>query len=223
MGALSLSGLWRRITRRTRSWLKTLSQPITPARRLPGPLRPVCWSGPRPRTRRRGAAWSRSTDRWSTARAVGLNDNASDNVVPEVFLAVAQHIGRFHHRDYGSFRAWLATIARHKIADLFRNRGNEAVARGGTAAQQGMLEIPDESLPSTAPQGQETPWHRCLELVRGEFEPQSWQVFWRVAVDGQPPAEVAAELNLSVGAVYKAKARVLHRVRKELRDLEGLN
>ena len=157
--------------------------------------------------------------RW--ARCSGLADAEADDIVQEVFVAVSRHVAGFRRQDPGdSFHAWLATITRHKIADLGRRR-EQALAQGGTAAQQRLLEIPEDSLPTTCHQGHETLWHRCLELVRAEFEPCTWQAFWRVAVDGQAPAEVAAELGMNVCAVYKAKSRVLRRAREELAGMEG--
>jgi RNA polymerase sigma-70 factor (ECF subfamily) len=56
--------------------------------------------------------------------------------------------------------------------------------------------------------------------VRGEFEPRTWQAFWKTAVDGRPVKDVADELGMSPGAVRVAKSRVLHRLRDELGDLQ---
>ena len=42
--------------------------------------------------------------------------------------------------------------------------------------------------------------------------------FWRTAVDGHAPTDVAADLGLSVNAVYVAKARLLRRLRAEYGD-----
>jgi RNA polymerase sigma-70 factor (ECF subfamily) len=42
-------------------------------------------------------------------------------------------------------------------------------------------------------------------------------------VDGCTPDEVAAELSLSRWAVYKARSRVLQRLRTELEGLENLD
>ncbi len=58
---------------------------------------------------------------------------------------------------------------------------------------------------------------RALDQVRAEFEDRSWQAFWRVAVDGRRAADVAAELKISVNAVYVARSRILRR----LRDILG--
>jgi RNA polymerase sigma-70 factor (ECF subfamily) len=60
---------------------------------------------------------------------------------------------------------------------------------------------------------------RALELVRMEFEVGTWEAVCLVLVAGQSPAEVAERLGMSTNAVYKAKARVMRRVREKLGDL----
>jgi RNA polymerase sigma-70 factor (ECF subfamily) len=59
---------------------------------------------------------------------------------------------------------------------------------------------------------------RALELVRSKFEARTWRAFWRVAVEGQAPAEIAADLGMTAAAVRKAKSRVLLRLREEIGD-----
>ena len=59
----------------------------------------------------------------------------------------------------------------------------------------------------------------ALELVRGEFEPQTWTAFWRCAMDGDAAADIATEMGVSPAAVRKAKSRVLLRLRQEVGDL----
>jgi RNA polymerase sigma-70 factor (ECF subfamily) len=61
---------------------------------------------------------------------------------------------------------------------------------------------------------------RCLlDLVEQEFEPKTFRAFRRLTLDGATGAEVAAELGLSVGAVYVAKTRVMRRIREEAAGL----
>jgi RNA polymerase sigma-70 factor (ECF subfamily) len=55
--------------------------------------------------------------------------------------------------------------------------------------------------------------------VRGDFQESTWQAFWLTAVEGQAPTQVAADLNLSVAAVYLAKSRVMARLKERVRDL----
>lgn len=59
---------------------------------------------------------------------------------------------------------------------------------------------------------------RVLDAVRAEFEPRTWEAFWRIVVDEQSPADVAAAMGMTLPAVYKAKSRVLQRLRRELAD-----
>ena len=59
---------------------------------------------------------------------------------------------------------------------------------------------------------------RALELMKADF-PDSWQACWEVVVENRSPAEVAAQLGISVGAVNAAKFRVLTRLREELARL----
>jgi RNA polymerase sigma-70 factor (ECF subfamily) len=57
---------------------------------------------------------------------------------------------------------------------------------------------------------------RALELAQREFQPTTWEAFHAVVIAGRDPDEVAAELGLSVNAVYVARSRVIRRLRQEL-------
>jgi RNA polymerase sigma-70 factor (ECF subfamily) len=53
--------------------------------------------------------------------------------------------------------------------------------------------------------------------VESDFTPQRWQAFRRQVFEHRSPAEVAAELGLSVNSVLLARSRVMKRLREELR------
>jgi RNA polymerase sigma-70 factor (ECF subfamily) len=59
---------------------------------------------------------------------------------------------------------------------------------------------------------------RVLEMIRAEFEARTWDAFWRVSVDGQSLSRVAADLGMTVAAVYKAELRILGRFRQTLAE-----
>ena len=63
---------------------------------------------------------------------------------------------------------------------------------------------------------------RALCIMRSDFQETTWKACWEMVVAGRPAAEVAAELGLTVGAVYAAKFRVLERLRRELRRPAGI-
>lgn len=174
-------------------------------------------------------AWQRLADLYSPlvydwARKAGLQASDAQDVVQETFRAVATSINQFHgDRPGDSFRGWLWTVTRNKILDHFRARVGMEDAAGGTTAQGRLAELPDRE-PSSISDGaadsakSNLPLMRGVELVRAEFEPQTWQAFWRTAVDGVATKDVAGELTMSVNAVRLAKSRVLRRLRAELND-----
>ena len=61
---------------------------------------------------------------------------------------------------------------------------------------------------------------RCLlDLVEHEFEAKTFRAFCRITLENASAAEAAAELDMSVGAVYVAKSRVMKRIREEAEGL----
>ena len=177
---------------------------------------------------RRPESWQRLVDlygpvvyRW--CRQLGVSRSDAADVVQQVFAAVIVDVGQFRRdRPGDSFGGWLRTITRHRVCDHFRQRQGQASADGGTEAYRrllGVAEADEESTPAPPVEQEGRFSRRLLELVRSEFESRTWDAFWRIVVDGQPPAEVAAELNMSLPAVYKAKSRVLRRLRQELGGL----
>jgi RNA polymerase sigma-70 factor, ECF subfamily len=143
------------------------------------------------------------------------------DVFQEVFQAVAAHVGSFNQdRPGATFRGWLWTITRNKAGDHFRRQGRGPVAAGGSDAQQRLLELPDppSSEEAAAPEAGGVVY-RALETIRAEFEERTWQMFWRITVEGHATRDVAADLGVTTDAVRMAKSRILRRLRQELAEL----
>jgi RNA polymerase sigma-70 factor (ECF subfamily) len=147
-----------------------------------------------------------------------LSPEDAADVSQEVFQSLASHIATFEHGGPNhSFRAWLWTITRNKINDHFRKEKNEPRAAGGTDAQLRLLAVPEQLPDDDASAAATTDLvHRALELIHGEFEERTWQMFWRSAVAGQLPRDIAKEMGVSPDAVRMAKSRILRRLREEL-------
>jgi RNA polymerase sigma-70 factor (ECF subfamily) len=169
------------------------------------------------------AAWQRFVQLYTPlvyywCRSAGLQSPDAADVLQEVFQAIARNIGSFRKDPQGGgFRGWLWTIARNKLNDHFRRRSGQTEGLGGATGQDVLADVPwpalDESEPASDPL-----FDRALELIRAEFEPRTWDAFWRTVVEEQATEQVAADLGLSVNAVYKAKSRILARLRQELAD-----
>ena len=157
-------------------------------------------------------------------RRSDLQQDDAEDVAQEVFRAVSRSIDKFERRNAGSsFRGWLWTIARNKIRDHHRAKAGRANAVGGTDIQRRLVEIPDfdedESLVQPTENDQQRLLHSVLQVIRGEFEPNTWTAFWRATVQGHTAAEIAEDLDMSKAAIRQAKYRVLRRLRREVGDL----
>ncbi len=152
----------------------------------------------------------------------GVRGADADDVLQDVFRAVATHLATFRRDRQGdTFRGWLRVVTRNMILLHFRRAGRQARASGGTDAFLRLQEVADKADLPEADEALEMDglrW-RALELVRGEFEERTWQMFWRSFVDERSPADTAAEMGVTPAAVRKAKSRVLHRLKEEFAEL----
>jgi len=158
---------------------------------------------------------------YNWVRRGGVPEADAEDVVQDVFLEVSRCLNRFHRDRAGhSFGAWLRVLARRRVCDYHR-RGRQ-LAVGGSAIQSILNEVPEADFdeqndPTDDPTAELM--RQCLEMIRAEFEPRTWSAFRAVSMEERPAAEAAAELGMSVGAVYMAKSRVLKRLREELDGL----
>jgi RNA polymerase sigma-70 factor (ECF subfamily) len=155
--------------------------------------------------------------RW--ARECNLQANDSADIAQEVFTAVARSIDRFRHdHPDATFRGWLWTITRNQIRLHFRRAQQRPAAQGGSTANLLLAEqaVDDGASEPAGFNAEASLVHRAMQLVRSDFQPQTWQAFWRMVVDGRSAPEVGAELGMTPAAVRQAKYRVLCRLHEEL-------
>ena len=172
-----------------------------------------------------GGAWNRFVQlyepvirRW--CERAGLQSPDSADVSQELFATILTKLGTFRHDHPGAtFRGWLWTVTQNRIRLHIRRKADQPVPLGGHSAFRDMAEPGECSDLSAPPETTAEVVRRALELIRPEFEPATWQAFWRVQVEDQSVAAVAEALGLTTNAVYKARARVLRRLRDEFGEL----
>lgn len=145
------------------------------------------------------------------ARKTGLNDQDAADLVQDVLIVLVQKLPEFQYQPGRSFRGWLRTVLMNKWRD--RPRRAPVPLDSGIQAEAPAEEPLGEREYRLFLLGQ------ALRIMAAEFEPATWQACWETVVMARPAAEVAAELGISVNAVYLAKSRVLARLRQ---DLDGL-
>src|SRR5262249_11939773 len=159
------------------------------------------------------------------ARKRGLQDADAADLMQEVLRSIASSV---HRLDYdaarGTFRGWLFTVTRNKVFNFLESRGRRVQGSGGSRVQQRpgqRADIGEGTSGEWEADYQRSLVAQATERIKGEFQAATWSAFLQTAMEGRTPAQVAAQVGLSVGAVYVAKSRVIARLRQEIERLQG--
>jgi RNA polymerase sigma-70 factor (ECF subfamily) len=180
------------------------------------------------RDRADAEAWQRLVDLYSPLltgwlRRHTLQDADVDDLVQEVLLTVAREAPQFQHSGRpGAFRHWLRTILANRLREFWRARRLRPAATGDCDFAGILDQLEDPNSGISRLWDQEHDQHivrRLLAMMEPQFAPSTWQAFRRVVLEGARPDAVAAELGLTLNAVFIAKSRVLQRLRAESRGL----
>jgi RNA polymerase sigma-70 factor (ECF subfamily) len=168
------------------------------------------------------ASWQRFVDLHTPllyfwACRMGLSAEDAADLVQDVFLTLVRKLPEFEYDPTRSFRAWLRTVTENRWRD-FRRRRAIAPRDTGDAALADAA-VPDSTAELWEGEYRQLLLARAAQLMQAEFQPATWRACWALVVEGKSGAEVAAELGLSLDAVYAAKSRVLRRLRRELDGL----
>ena len=144
------------------------------------------------------------------ARARGLSERDAEEIRDQCLEVVVRRMPDFEYdRSRGRFKAWLHRIVTGRVVDAHRRR-REATAESADLA--GLLDpqpAPDELW--------EEEWRRgilraSMDRARQLVSPRDFDVFESL-LEGRPVAEVCERFAINPNQVYKAKGRVLKRVR----------
>jgi RNA polymerase sigma-70 factor, ECF subfamily len=167
------------------------------------------------------AAWERFVNlytpliyRW--VRRGGVLEQDAADLVQDVLTTLVREMREFEYDPNKSFRSWLRTIALHKWRDYCRRK---SAAPEIQAMEMSLLLGPSEDDDFADEEYRCYLVARALQLMKTDFEPNTWKACFERVVEGRPAADVAAELGMTENAVFVAQSKVLRRLRE---DLEGL-
>jgi RNA polymerase sigma-70 factor (ECF subfamily) len=160
------------------------------------------------------------------ARSQGFQDADASELTQEVFLSVASAIDRWDpNPERGSFRGWLFRIARNLMINWLAQRRRHPTGTGNSDVRQLLAEQPDphnetedSAVFDKELKRQQFIW--AAEQIRKEFRETTWQAFWLTSIENQSVPEAAEKLEISAGAVYIARSRVMARLRQKIETLE---
>jgi len=157
---------------------------------------------------------------YRTARYSGLQPADAEDVIQQVLLSVARALRqRPHDPSRAKFRTWLGRVTRNATLNTLQ-RTKPDRGSGDSDVQRHLLSISDSSGTEEFidRELQKERIRRAAEVIKPEFEAQTWQAFWLTAIDGRDINEVALELGKSTGSVYAARSRIIRRLRDEVKS-----
>lgn len=168
-------------------------------------------------------AWRVFVDRYTPlvygyCRQRGLQEADARDVTQNVFLAVSRAMRSFtYDRTRGRFRSWLGTITCREIRRYLSwvNRLRHAAGELHPA----MAELDGELESHWDTEFAAYLFRRAAQQVRPAFADDVWRAFELTWMQDEAPADVARQLHRPVAWVYKAKFRVLKRLRSEVKVL----
>jgi RNA polymerase sigma-70 factor (ECF subfamily) len=174
------------------------------------------------------AAWEQFVDRYGGAlyrwcRRWRLQDADARDVTQTVLLKLAKRMQTFSYDASHSFRGWLQTIARNAWLDFVESRQRFEMGTGNPDVQEWLqkVETREDLLQHLNKEFHRDLMEEALRRVQLRVQPRTWQAFWLQAFEDQSGAEVAAQLDMKVAAVFVARSRVQKYLLAELRRLEG--
>lgn len=171
-------------------------------------------------------AWREFVDAYTPlvygyCRQRGLQESDARDVTQNVFFAVSRAMRSFEYDpSRGRFRSWLGTITCREI-----RRHLTWINAPRRVADAGLVEFGEPNRDAASQSNLESEWEsqftaflfrQAVQQTRPTFAPDVWRAFELTWLADRPSAEVARLLDRPVAWVYKAKFRVLTRLRESV-------
>ena len=164
---------------------------------------------------------------YASAIKAGCSETEAQEVVQETVICVVRQMEHFRaDPKAGSFKGWLLTITRCRVADQLRLRprsryGLPEQTDGDTARNQ----VAEEGLSIQFEEYWQAEWERnimaaAIDRLREKVSPQQFKIFHLAVVRQLSVKEVTQALSVNAGQVYLAKHRVGRMLKREVRELE---
>jgi len=172
-------------------------------------------------------AWREFDERYrplilAVAARSGLRGSEVEDAAQETMIAFLEAYRESRYdREKGRLRDWLRGIACHKVRDIQRRQGRREKPLADLAHGTNLLTQVEDSAAEAV---WDEEWNnavlrQCLQEVRQQVEPRTFEAFELFALRGWPAKRVAAHLQLSEDVVYQSKSRILTRIREQLPTL----
>lgn len=153
-------------------------------------------------------------------RRQGVPERDAGDVLQQIVLAIARSVDGW--RDDGrsaSFRRWLHRVARNVTIKFMTRERKQIRGQGGTDFLERLEQTADEPDDEQIQEFERELVVWAAGQVRGEFRETSWRAFWATQVEGRSVADLARELDVTPGAIYMSRCRIMARIREKIGEV----
>ncbi len=153
----------------------------------------------------------------------GLQPADADDLAQQVLTAVSKAIDRWQtDPTRARFRTWLHRIATNFIINALTRAAPDRAA-GDTGVLNQLNHLPAADGPTSDLVRLELRreiFRWAADRIHDEFRPDTWDAFWLTAIEQLSAEEVATRLDMSCGAIYAARSRIMRRLKEKVAEFE---
>jgi RNA polymerase sigma factor (sigma-70 family) len=154
-------------------------------------------------------------------RGYGLDESLLGDLCQGIWIELADRMRTYQYDPGRTFRGWLRQFCHSRAVDLIRRRRTEHDRFLADQADTELLLAVDDFV-DEEDQGSNSRRSFLLSqaeqvqlAVKARVGSQTWQAFWRIAVEGCSFRETARDLGMTYAAVFAAHKRVARMLRAE--------
>lgn len=157
------------------------------------------------------------------ARRWRFQDADAHELTQEVLMTVARALEQYDpERQRGSFRGWLFAIAKNLMINFLAKQ--KRLPKAGDSELWRLLKETPADSPEVSSvfdlEYRRQVFRWASQHIREEFQETTWRAFWLTCVEGHAIPDVAVQLDMTVGAIYIARSRVLRRLKATVQKWE---
>ena len=151
-------------------------------------------------------------------RKKGLQHADATDITQEVLSRVADAVEKYDSdRPGATFRGWLYRITRNLTVDFFRRRAKDPLANAALTSDWNEIREPSSAEDREFLfEFRKHMFAVVAKTVQANVSPKAWAVFWKTEIEGVDVQAAAEELQMSHGALYVAKSRVIAKLKEEV-------
>ena len=154
------------------------------------------------------------------ARLRGFQDADAQDLVQSVLMSVSRSIEKWDPQRDTRFRSWLQTVTRNAIVDSVRRRRPDSPTGDSSTVRSLHNKPAAETEAQLVHEYRRQIFRSAAEQIRPEFGDSVWAAFQLTMIDNMSVNEAAEQTGKSIGAIYAARSRIMHRLKQRVREIE---